>query len=208
MSPSPGWAERPGAEWEGRALANAIERAIPAVEARLRDRARIAAIRFPVKLPRPEWRLGRELALQPMLSAAFLPADAHVQAVAFDNDVWVALPIELSGEIAAELKTHARAAGALLTVTAFDGEHCGYVVPKTAYDLADADKGELADYESQTMSFYGPWMGELFRGITWQAARAVRDAVRAPDIAPRGPLIEVARPPTPPPPELDRSGSD
>jgi hypothetical protein len=97
--------------------------------------------------------------------------------------------------------------GALLAITSFDGEHCGYVVPKTAYDQNDADKGELADYEAETMSFYGPWMGELFRGVTWEAARAVRQAVRDPSAAPRGPLIDAPPPSTSPPREPDRSGA-
>jgi hypothetical protein len=200
MSPRADGLERAGAEWEGRALATAMGRAIPAVAARLRDHARIALLRFPVRLPRQEWRLGAQVALQPMLSAAIVPGIAHVQAIAFDNDVWVALPVELSGEIASELKTHARTAGALLAITAFDGDYCGYVVPKTAYDLEEAEQGELAEYETRTMSFYGPWMGALFRGVTWEAAKAVRGAVRDPTAALRGPFVRVAPPPPPPEP--------
>lgn len=201
MAPRAGWSEHPGARWTGENLARAIEQALPMLRSRTISRGAISALRSEVRLPRRQWRVGEELVVPEWITAALLPKTAHVQAVSWGSATLVALPVELSGEIAARLRARARARGTLLAISVFGGEYAGYVVPRSAYDLPEEEKGELADYESRFMSFYGPWMGDLMAAAAWRTAKAAEHLARRADPAagPRTPLIRVPAAQDPPP---------
>lgn len=206
MAPRAGWSEHPGAIWTGQNLASAVADAIPAIASRARDRAPIAALRFPVTLPRKQWRIAEDAAVLNWVVGGLVDRVVHVQSVSFGRDAIVSLPVELSGEIAARIRQRARERGELVAITTFGGEYAGYVVPRSAYDLPEGERGEMAVYESRMMSFYGPWMGDLFAAASWRAARVVLDKTIAADpAATRGAFYSAKRaenpPPEPPRPE-------
>ncbi|MFO0726998.1 MAG: neutral/alkaline non-lysosomal ceramidase N-terminal domain-containing protein [Myxococcota bacterium] len=200
MSPRAGWSEHPGAAWMGAELGRAVRLGLPRIAQALSDQRAISVLSFQVTTPPRQWRIGDELAI-PLIAQSFAPTQLRVAALSMGKDTWVSLPVELSGEIAARLRARARAEGRLLVISVFGGDYGGYVVPRSAYDLPEAERGEMADYERKLMSFYGPWMGDLFAAATWRAMRAVSEVIPQP---PRGPLVVVAPPQTSPPPEPPR----
>lgn len=202
MAPRAGWSEHPGAEWTGRALAAAVASQLPRLAARLSAEAPVVALASTLVLPEPQWRLGDTWAVPSIVASWFAPAEGPVVAVSFGSATWVALPLELSGEISAALRARARARGHTLVLSAFGGEYAGYVVPRAAYDLSPEVAGELAEYETHLMSFYGPYMGDLAAAAAWRTAWA---AARLADGAPAAvPLLRAPPPATAPPPEAPR----
>ncbi|MCC7383681.1 MAG: neutral/alkaline non-lysosomal ceramidase N-terminal domain-containing protein [Deltaproteobacteria bacterium] len=205
MAPAAGWAEHPGVVWTAERLAAAIARAIPSLERALRAETALAVVRTEIRLPRRQWRIGDEWVISDLLIGGLMPSTVHLQAVSFGRETWAALPVELSGEIARSLKARARARGELLAISVFNGEYGGYVVPRAAYDLREEEKGEMADYETHVMSFFGPWMGDLFAAATWRTARAASEAARrAWPETPRPPPLVLAPAAGRPPPELTK----
>lgn len=203
MSPRAGWSEHPGAAWMAARLEAAVRAGLPAIARGLRGERALSVRSFEVTLPRRQWRISSELAI-PLIGQALAPTALRVIAVSMGRDTWVSLPVELSGEISARVRDRARRTGELLVVSVFGGGYGGYVVPREAYDLPEEEKGEMADYESRLMSFYGPWMGELFSAATWRAMRSASAAIEEPARGRRGAFVRVAPPPIPPPPEPPR----
>ncbi len=203
MAPRAGWSEHPGAVWTGEALATGVAAALPRLAPHLRGEVPLGALATTLVLPEAQWRLGDTWAVPSLFASWFTPARAPVVAVTLGRATWVSLPLELSGEISAKLRARARQTGRTLVVSAFGGEYAGYVVPREAYDLAPEEQGEMAEYETHLMSFYGPHMGDLAAAAAWRTMRAAEDLVEGPR-PPIAPLLIGPGPTTAPPPEPAR----
>jgi hypothetical protein len=91
--------------------------------------------------------------------------DTLLQAVRIGSAIWVSTPCDFSGELALHLREHAATAGLDLTVTSFNGDYIGYVIPGKYY--------HLGGYEPQTMSFFGPTVPDYFEDLLRRAVDGV-----------------------------------
>jgi neutral ceramidase len=134
--------------------------------ARLPDLAMTNRVQFGIAgvdlcLPEPHVRVTDTLRLRPWLAKRLLPTgpSAFVQVMRLGEWVWIATPCDFSGEMALEIKDFARARGLQATVTSFNGDYIGYVIPHRYY--------HLGGYEPRVMSFFGPtvpdYMDDLIR---------------------------------------------
>lgn len=116
-----------------------------------------------VDLPPLNPRVADDFRIRPWAAEKLLPVrpTSFLQAVRIGSAIWVSTPCDFSGELALVLKEHAQARGRRLTVTSFNGDYIGYVIPTKYY--------HLGGYEPQTMSFHGPatadYLEELIRRL-------------------------------------------
>jgi len=138
----------------GRQLGNETLQALDQIQTR--SNVHLAIVGLPVDLPETHLRVTDDLRLRPWLSRQILPVqpDTFLQAVRIDDTVWVSTPCDFSGELALVLKDHACTLGRRLTLTSFNGDYIGYVIPARYYNLGG--------YEPRTMSFFGPAVPDYF----------------------------------------------
>ena len=118
-------------------------------------------VALPLREPTP--RLNLTWALRPWVFRwAFGDYPSFVKALRVGNVLLVGLPCDFSGELVAELSRYAAGRGLHLVITSFDGAYAGYVT-----DDRHFDKDE---YETVTMSWFGPYNGAYF-------SEAVRDVI-------------------------------
>lgn len=128
----------------------------------------MAALRLPVALPDLHLRISDALRLRPYLARHILPADAtYLQGLRLGRLVWLAAPCDYSGELALDLYNEARTAEGHAIVTSFNGSYIGYVTPGRYYHL-DA-------YETRTMSWFGPYMGDYLTELARRLMRGLLD---------------------------------
>ncbi len=119
----------------------------------------LAVLGAEVDLPSLNPRVADDFRLRPWAAQRLLPVQptSFLQAVRLGETVWVSTPCDFSGELALVLKEHALVRGRRLTVTSFNGDYIGYVIPTKYY--------HLGGYEPQTMSFHGPTTADYFEEL-------------------------------------------
>lgn len=124
-----------------------------------RTEVELVAIGTEVDLPPLNPRVTDGFRLRPWAAEKLLPVHptTFIQAVRLGETIWVSTPCDFSGELALVLKEHALARGRRLTVTSFNGDYIGYVIPTKYY--------HLGGYEPQTMSFHGPTTSDYFEEL-------------------------------------------
>lgn len=128
------------------------------------DSLEMAAITIPLHLPPYHFRISTKRSLSTAMSKKLmpLPENAALQAFRLGKTIWVTTPADFSGEFALQLKNELAARGFLANVTSFNGSYTGYIIPGRYF--------YLDEYESKTMGFFGPAMGDytydLIRQIT------------------------------------------
>jgi len=169
-------APEPG--WEGaRALGTSLARRV--LERRqqcaLQTEVALGSAAVTFDLPPLKARLGERVQLRPWAAARVLPvADrTTLQGLRIGTWIWLSTPCDFSGELALELKERARAAGMRCSVTSFNGDYVGYVIP-TRYQSMDS-------YESRTMCFYGPALTDGFM----ETLGGLLDVLRSNGLGPR-----------------------
>ncbi len=164
-SPAPGAPGFDGTHRMGQALADRTMALLPT----LTPHTEIAfgMMGLPVDLPELHARLTDERRLRPMLSGPLLPVTGHtyMQALRMGDALWVSTPCDFSGELALPLKDHFALLGRRLTVTSFNGDYIGYVIPLKYY--------HLDGYEPRTMSFFGPMIPDYFDELIRRMGEAV-----------------------------------
>jgi hypothetical protein len=122
-----------------------------------------------VDLPEHHVRLSDGIRLRPWLASRLLnrTAPSFVQVLRIGDLVWVSTPCDFSGELANDFKDFMRARNFEATVTSFNGDYIGYVIPSRYY--------HLAGYEPRLMSFYGPtipdYLNEIIRAMALQVTK-------------------------------------
>jgi hypothetical protein len=140
------------AERMGKQLAQRVFSELSAI--RLTNLVTLEVRGLELSLPPLQTRLADNLRLRPWLASSILPVHerSFVQLFRLNNVTWVSTPCDFSGELALRLKDFAAARGLSATITSFNGDYIGYVIPSRYY--------HLPGYEPRVMSFYGPYMAD------------------------------------------------
>lgn len=118
---------------------------------------RMATVRAVVDLPKIQFRLGEKFRASSLISEGLHDGTATFGVLRVDDWIWISLPVELSGMISASLREEARERGFELTLSCFNGNYLGYVLPDKYYR-----DGKL--YEAR-MNFLGPKGGTYVREV-------------------------------------------
>ncbi|MCB1314665.1 MAG: neutral/alkaline non-lysosomal ceramidase N-terminal domain-containing protein [Leptospiraceae bacterium] len=118
-----------------------------------------------VDLPSPGIRLGAHLRLAPFLVSGFFNRRSYIHMLKLHDQLFLGMPGDYSGELAIKLEryirtlpqNHADGQAGHAIITSFNGDYIGYLLPRRRF--------ALDHYESRTMSFYGPWVGEYLHLI-------------------------------------------
>ena len=108
--------------------------------------------------------ITKNLRLAPWVGNKFMgPIDGILlQGFKLNDLIWTAMPYELSGEYAIDLKNAMEIKGYNSIFTSFNGQYLGYIVPMRYY-YYDA-------YESRLMGWYGPSMGDYLMELNYKMA--------------------------------------
>lgn len=135
----------------GEALADSMLRHIPL--AHLNDSISFASINLKIHLPKYQVRLSEGFKLAPFLCKRLFPpiGEVYLQSTRIGEFIWTATPADYSGELAIGHQNDLYKKGFQSTLTSFNGAYIGYVLPAKYYFFND--------YESRTMSWFGPGIG-------------------------------------------------
>ena len=127
----------------------------------MKESVLFSAITMKLNLPEHHIRISKNRSLAPFVSEKMVPAPKYpvLQAMRFDNMVWISAPAELSGEIALQNNNYLLAKGFNANATSFNGSYIGYIVPSKYFYLDQFVRG-LGLYEARTMGWFGPNMGD------------------------------------------------
>jgi hypothetical protein len=120
-----------------------------------------------VRLPEFHFRVSMERHLCSVLSRQLLdlPDDIWIQAVRIGDLVWVTTPCDFSGEFAIDVQNHLYQKGYKSVISSFNGGYVGYVIPRKYF--------YLEKYESFTMAWFGPNLGDYFVDLIYRLTDAV-----------------------------------
>ena len=136
----------------GEALAERLEPAIAAAPARADTQ--LGSAGSAVALPPLQVRFAAGWRVRPWLAGMVLelPDAIYQQGARVGSLVLAASPVDYSGELALRLRSAMSERGLTASVTSFNGDYAGYIVP-SAYDNSDS-------YEARDMAFFGAGAGE------------------------------------------------
>ncbi len=118
---------------------------------------------IPLKTTPMQFRVTNSLYLAPFVSNILIPENDiyYLQGLRLGDLVWIAMPLELSGEIALDLKNALKQAGYNSMFTSFNASYLGYVTPSKYY--------YHNSYESFLMGWYGPSMGDYVTDLLFKS---------------------------------------
>ncbi len=153
------------AKYIGESLADSVGKYIQAID--YQDKISFSQLTCKIDLPEYHLRLSENLNLSTDLTELLLPPSEEVflQAARIGNLVWVTTPCDFSGEYALDLKNSLHRTGYKSIVSSFNGAYVGYVIPRKYFNL---DK-----YESRTMAWFGPNLGDYMMNIIFRMTRTV-----------------------------------
>jgi hypothetical protein len=122
-----------------------------------------------VTLPPFQVRVSNGVRLRPWLARRLLaiPPTTYLQGFRLGDVVWLGTPCDFSGELALEVQAAAAERHLDATVTSFNGDYVGYVIPTKYYGLDG--------YEPRTMAFFGPQLPDGFMAVLAGLTRALAD---------------------------------
>jgi hypothetical protein len=143
-----------GAEQMGQALARMLIERLP--QTPMTNSVTFGMLGLDVTMPPLNVRVSDGVRLRPWLAGRLVPARGHsfLQVFRMDDSVWISTPCDFSGELALGIKDFLQARGSSATITSFNGDYVGYVIPARYY--------HLNGYEPRLMSFFGPNMPDYF----------------------------------------------
>ena len=147
----------------GNALADSAKVLIDSLK--YRHITSLSSIATQIEIPKLQMiYLGNSYRLAPWLGGKLLPEKKSVllQGFQLNNLVWTAMPYELSGEYAIDLKNALEIKGYDSIFTSFNGEYLGYIVPAKYY--------YYDTYEARLMGWYGPSMGDYLMELNYKLA--------------------------------------
>ncbi len=115
-------------------------------------------IQLPLPLRKASPRIAKNLALRPwVFKWLFGESPAFVKALSIGNILMIGLPCDFSGELMEELDHYAQSKGLNLIITSFNGTYAGYITADEHFDFEN--------YETYTMSWFGPYNGAYFSEV-------------------------------------------
>ena len=153
------------AQYIGEALADSVIKFMNSME--YQEKIIFSYLTCKIDLPDYHIRLSANLHLSSVLSESLLPLSRNVflQAARISDLVWVTTPCDFSGEYALDLKNSLYRAGYKSIISSFNGAYVGYVIPRKYF--------YLDEYESRTMAWFGPNLGDYMLDIIFRMTRAV-----------------------------------
>lgn len=114
--------------------------------------------------------IADDLRLSPSVGHKLMPEirATYVQSMRIGNFIWIAMPYELSGEYAIDLKNALELKGYNSAMSSFNGQYLGYIVPEKYYYF-DA-------YEPRLMGWYGPSMGDYLMELNYLMADSLTNS--------------------------------
>jgi len=133
-----------------------------------------SAMTMKLNLPEFNIRITKNRALVSAVSNRLMPAPKYpvLQALRLNDMVWISTPADFSGEIALQTKNYLLPKGFNANVIGFNGSYVGYIVP-SKYFFADKSVSGMCRYESRTMGWFGPNMGDYTADLIRQMSDIV-----------------------------------
>jgi hypothetical protein len=112
-----------------------------------------------VSLPSLHARVTDGIRLRPWLAGRLLPVSdkTFVQVLRLNDAVWISTPCDFRGVLALDIKDTLYHRGFQATVTSFNGDYIGYIIPSRYY--------HMDGYEPRVMSFFGPTMPDYLEEL-------------------------------------------
>ena len=153
-------------------LADTVTKCIAATP--MDDSVIFSAITMKLNLPDFNIRILKNRSLISKLSNKMLPAPKYpvLQAMRLNDMIWVSAPSDFSGEIALQTKNYLYSKGFNANVIGFNGSYVGYIIP-SKYFFLDRFAGGMGLYESRTMGWFGPNMGDYTADLIRQLSEIV-----------------------------------
>jgi hypothetical protein len=162
-------------------LVSALGRGLSKAQAESKATGALASAQVQVPIPPFRYRVSRETMLLPWVTALLIGReDVSFGAIAIDDVLLLHLPVELSGELSDRARMRARKKGLRLAPLTFNGSYIGYVVSSRVYDLPEEKGEEMLSYETQVMTFLGPWGADFALNLGLRLASAVHKATVRP----------------------------
>ena len=139
-------------EMIGEALADSMF--IHLQEVHMSSTPAIAFVSLKPYLPEYHIRLTTKTNLSSFISRKLMPEpiNSRLQALRIGNMVLITAPCDFSGEYARQIKNAMTVRGFDTVVSSFNGSYVGYIIPGKYF--------YLDEYESKTMGWFGPTMGD------------------------------------------------
>ena len=140
----------------------------------MKDSVVFSAITMKLNLPDYNIRILKNRSFVPAISNMMMPAPKYpvLQALRFNDMVWISAPGDFSGEIALQTKTNLLPKGFKANVTGFNGSYIGYIVPSKYFFGKKFTRG-MGQYEARTMGWFGPNMGDYTADMIRQLSEIV-----------------------------------
>ena len=148
------------AQYLGNALADSL--LVHSLSVELKDTIPLAVLDLKIELPTDQIRLIDHWSLAPFLSKKLFPpfGAVRLQSARIGNFIWTTTPADYSGELALVRQNELYNRGFQSAITSFNGAYIGYILPAKYY--------HLNDYESRTMSWFGPNMGPYMNELIFR----------------------------------------
>lgn len=171
--------EREEVSWFVEPLARGLRAALMNAQSSSRRSGSIASAAAKLKSPTLRYRVSPETMIWSPLVRSLLPVDEFpFGALTLGNASFLFAPAEVSGAFTRAAKAQARKRGSELAIFPFNGSYYGYVVPRSIYDLEASRRTDMTDYETQVMTFFGPYGGDLVMGLGMRLVEGVRSRAR------------------------------
>lgn len=149
----------------GESLADSLNRYLP--KTKLDRTIQLSAVSIKMPLPEFHIRISDHRNLTTAVSDKLMPfpMNPYLQAICIGQFVWISTPADFSGEYAVQFKNNLAVRGFQANISSFNGSYVGYIIPGRYF--------YMDEYESKTMGWFGPNMGEY----TMDVIRRMTDLV-------------------------------
>ena len=156
-APKPPEGGLPGVQAMGAGLAVSTLKVLDAIALTNRLRWDIRAL--DVELPPLQPRVTDGWRMRDWVARRLLPVQpaTWIQYLRLGDAVWLSTPCDYSGELSMDLAIATQGMGVSTTVTSFNGDYVGYVVPSKYYGMNT--------YETRVMAFFGPQLPDYFDAL-------------------------------------------
>jgi len=147
-------------EWIATHLSNRLLEASEGLETL--DHVQVRTAKLDLLMPPFQTKLfSDKLRLSPFYMNLVGGRQTYLKLLGLNDLVLIGTPSDFSGELALEVKAYGRSRGLSPVVTSFNGDYHGYILPDKYYRKVPPmpPKGGLAYYETNLMSFHGPYAG-------------------------------------------------
>lgn len=153
------------AQFIGEALADSL--LIHLKKVTLNEKVSISDLSLKILLPEYHMRLTKNINITSGLSNRLmpLPKNVYLQALRINNLIWIFTPGDYSGESGLQIKNLLAEKRFQAFVTGYNGSYIGYIIPGKYF--------YLDYYESKSMGWFGPTLGEYFMDLIIQMSKVM-----------------------------------